>query len=580
MPNPLPLQVLHLALLAALSLCSQSLPGQSTDQQGQQPDPVYTTAHLDGVVVSSLDGKPVPRVLVTSPDRRMAAITDSAGRFSFDFRRAAPQSSASHDLSSWPPNPVTAPASISLRLHVFRPGYVGDDVELHLPAVQPDAPEPPLQLKIVPAASLTGHLDPDAGDLPENLPVQLARKSVFNGTANWGYFTAQVNSRGEFRFANLPPGDFKLLAAAYLPQSKLKEPLPDSIPGFRTAFYPNAQDFDSAGILHLGPGEATRADLVYRGATFYNVVIPVTGLPDGKGFAADLLPDLPGVSITRDSQRHAAQGYLPNGDFDLRLTSADVSDSKGDFPTSSIASAHLQIDGKPIRTLPIAFHPAFDVPVEVRVEFTSGPVPQPDPQHPTPPGLAAASRLKGAGLGPRTHLLPSGATEIQNISEGLYRVFAESSIGGYVASLTSGTTDLLREPLRVLPGVAPRPIEIVLRDDAGSINARLARAANLLPQATSEQPVFILAIPLDHPMAQTVNLDVQRDFIQIPNLAPGRYLLLASHQQMGRSLSLTTGIEYFNEEVVHDLLNKGAVVTLSPGQTVDVEIPLLPEDAN
>lgn len=575
------------ALLAVLCLTIPTLPAQFQSQQSvgglsnepDAPEPVYTTTHLDGVVVSSLDGKPVPRVLVTSPDRRMAAITDSGGRFSFDLRRAVPQTST-QTFSSFPFTPAAAPTLMSIRFHVSRPGYIGNDIALRVAAIQPDTPEPLLQLKIVPSATLTGHLDPDAGDLPTDASVMLARKNVYNGTATWGFFNARVNSHGEFRFANLPPGDFKLFAPAYDPQFQLHQPLPDSIPGFRAAYYPNAANFDSAAIIHLGPGESARADLSYRSTNFYNVTVPITGLPDGKGFFVTMLGDVPGFpSASLNHSGDIAQGYLPNGDFNLQFTSEENSTRENQFPIASVASVHLQIDGKPVRTQPVAFHPAFEVPIEVRLEFTNGPPPQADPQHPNPFAMVNLEPIGTVGLRAIARMTP-GPSVARNLSEGTFRVSADSYVGGYVASFTSGTTDLLREPLRVLPGVPPRPIEITIRDDSASINARLAPSANLLPQATNDQPVFILGIPLDRPQAQAINFAVQLDNFSMDNLAPGRYLILASHHQMTMSMQPTQGIEYRDEDVVRDLMSKGATITLSPGQKTDLEIPLMPEDSN
>jgi hypothetical protein len=585
---PVPRLFRQLALVAALCVCSLSLPAQFQSQQSagglsdapDAPEPIYTTAHLDGVVVSSLDGKPVPRVLVTSPDQRMAAITDYSGRFSFDLRRAVPQSAA-HVFASYPPDPVTVATTMPIRFHVFRPGYVGDDVTVRVPANLPDTPEPTLRLKIVPSATLTGHLDPDSGDLPPDATVMLVVKSVSNGSAIWGYRNAQVNSRGEFRFADLPPGDVKLFAPAYNQQFKQTEPLPDSIPGFRAAYYPNASSFDAAGVIHLGPGETTREDLVYRSATFYNVVIPVTGLPEGKVFNVTMLDGVPGfASVSLSRNGNTAQGYLPNGDFDIQLTSAEGSTRENQHPIASIASAHLQIDGKPVRTQPVAFHEAFQAPIEIRFEAISGPPPLVDPQHPQPLAMVGFEPIGTVGLRPVGVGMSTQSSVARNLSEGLFRVTADTMSFGYVSSITSGSTDLLREPLRILPGVAPRPIEITIRDDSASIDARLAPAANLLPQATSDQPVSILCIPLDHPQAQAHGVATPQDEFAIKGLAPGRYLILASHQDLSMNTERTPSIEYRNPDVLRDLIPKGAVVTLSSGQQASVQVPLMPEDAN
>jgi hypothetical protein len=67
-------------------LRAQPQSGVTYINPGQQPQtaPQYThtTEHLNAVVVSSTDGKPVARVLVTSADRRLAVMTDFEGKVS------------------------------------------------------------------------------------------------------------------------------------------------------------------------------------------------------------------------------------------------------------------------------------------------------------------------------------------------------------------------------------------------------------------------------------------------------------------------------------------------------------------
>jgi hypothetical protein len=515
-------------------------------------------------------------VLVTSPDGHMAAITDSEGRFSFDLRRIDPQT-ATQAFSSYPFTPAAAAATIPVQFSLRKPGYIGNNVTVHVAAAPSATPEPALQLKIVPAAVLTGHLEPESGDLPANTNVMLEPKVVLGGIAHWGFLTAQVNSHGDFRFGHLPPGDFKLVAPASVPQNQLKQPLPNLIHGFRPSFYPNATSFDSAGVIHLGPGESAYASLTYRNANFYNVTIPVTGLADNRAFYAVLLPDGPGLALSHAG--NTAQGYLPSGSYDVQLRSDEPGTSPARIPTVSIASAHLQVDNKPVRTDPVALHPAFEVPVEVRAEFANTTPPQTDPHNPSPLAWVSLQPVVPAGLNPMVQNLPGG-TVIQNLSEGLFRVEISSAVVGYVASATSGTTDLLREPLRVIPGVPPRPIEVTLRDDSATLNARLAPAANMLPQASDDQPVYILCIPLDRPEAQAFNYTITRDDFSIPNLAPGRYLILATHQQLNQPAQPGLAIEYRNEEAIPSLIPKGVTVTLSPNQKADIEVPLMPEDAN
>ncbi|HEY4381164.1 MAG TPA: carboxypeptidase-like regulatory domain-containing protein [Acidobacteriaceae bacterium] len=581
--NPPVFRCSSLVRLAAFCLCSLPLTAQAPNQP-DTPDISGVTEHLNAVVVSSLDGRPVPRALVTSSDTHMAALTDSEGRFSFDIRRPGPQT-APHVFSSWPPDPVAVPTIATLEFSLRKPGYVTNQVSVRLPAVQPGDSEPTLQLKIVPAAVLTGHLDPDAGDLPPGTVVQFERKVVFNGVANWGYSDTQVNSRGEFRFSNLAPGDYKLAAPAYIPQSSRGDPSPDSVHGFRASFYPNADSIDSAGLIHLGPGETATANLTYHSATFYKVTIPVAGLPGDRGFYVNLLPEVQGLYLNPNQKDLTASGYLPSGDYTVAMRSAEIISQQNQFPATSTASVHLQVANRALRTEPAAFHPSLEIPVEVRREFTSDKKDLPPPrdgQRPTPEVWVGILSDTRGGLQPIAQN-SQATTTIRNLSEGLFHIDVNSSVGGYVASVTSGTTDLLREPLRVVAGVAPRPIEITLRDDAALLNARVAPRSDQLPQATMDHPVYVLCLPLDRPEAEPINFATQSDQFPMASLPlpPGRYLLLAAHRQLLVGTPQTNAIEYRNPEVVRDLIPKGATITLSPNQKADIEIPVMPdEDAN
>jgi hypothetical protein len=559
---------LQIALATAVCLCA--IPACAQPQSTyNSPDTNYTTTRLNAVVVNSTDGKPVPRVLVTSPDRRMAAMTDSEGRFSFDLRRAGSQAE-SHVFSSFPPTPTPAVTTIPIQFQVRRPGYISDSVILHLPAIPPAEPEPTLQLKIVPAAVLTGHLYPDAGDLPANLSVQLRRKQIQNGVATWApASTAPVNSRGEFRFADLRPSDYKLVAPASGSFPVLTQPPPDSIRGFRPAFYPNTSSIESAAPIHITAGETAIANLSLHSATFYSVTVPIANL-NAAGFSVNLLNDLPGLYIIGDQQ--SAHGYLPNGDYDLRFFSQANATPSTPFPVQSTASMHVHVEGKAIRTEPAAFHPTFELPIFVRRDYTSN-APRPDPRSPSLTVVIQA--LQQSSINPMVPMNGAGddGLRIENLSEGLFRIFALPQLG-YVASATSGTTDLLREPLQILPGVIPRPIEIVLRDDSASLTAHLASDPTQ-PQNLGEQPVvIILCIPLDRPQVQPLVFAAQQNQIHMASLPPGRYLILASHSQSVQN------IEYSNEEVVRALIPKGATVTLSANQKADIEVPLMPDGAN
>ena len=65
----------------------------------------------------------------------------------------------------------------------------------------------------------------------------------------------------------------------------------------------------------------------------------------------------------------------------------------------------------------------------------------------------------------------------------------------------------------------------------------------------------------------------------IPNLAPGRYLVLATTNSMTNNNPMMN-IEYANEDILRSYQSKGTVVTLTPGQKTDIQVPMLPEEEN
>ncbi len=512
--------------LAALCLAPAPLQAQAPPQYvlgGNQPpdnnpQPDYATDHYTAVVVSLLDGKPVPRVLVTSGDRRFAALTDYQGRISFDYRRIVQSTTdprkAIPGLFGF--GLYGGPQTMPIQFQIRKPGYVSNMVVLYLPAVPPDTPQPPLQLKIVPAGIIIGHVDPDNDAAPVPLQVQLYRKSIQNGIATWNTAAgAAVKPSGEFRFPDLQPGDYKLGTAAWTSPAPQRPPL-DSVPGLKPSFYPDAATLDSAGILHVGPAETVTARLVPHAATFYHVTIPIAGADEAAGASVMLLSDSTGLNISFNSQDHALEGYLPTGSY-----TADVITFTRNPPSSAHPARRTR--ACPARAQPAPRTPPLPSPTSRSAALRS--TVRPSPHHPppispststansptrTPPGLTtsesslrsrpgagqvqrmpavsvflqplASNRGSSANLAPVLPGDPDDNLKLQNVTEGVYHVNVQSMQGGYVASATCGTTDLLRDPLTVGASGSAFPIVVTLRDDAASVTG------SILPELYRRHP--------------------------------------------------------------------------------------------
>jgi hypothetical protein len=570
-----------LSLLVALCLCAgpldaqiSTLPiqfSQGQPQSADTPNLPTTTERIAGVVVSSVDGAPIPRALVTSTDQRFAAFTDSQGRFSCDLRRTAPAGSG----QTFPIAPT--PSNIFIAFAVRKPGFVNATLSFALPAVQPDSPEPPLTLKLVPTGVITGHVYPESGDLPESLNIQLLRKQVSNGRATWfPANNARPDSRGEFRLANLDPGEYKLFIPARITDNDSSTAPAAAHAGILPVYYSNAATEDAATVIQVGAGTSVALDLRLHAGRFYDVTIPLAGPPAKVPLRVIPLNAPPGLNVQQSGQSFV--DHLPDGTYDLLLYSMEPGSPNDPNPKISDALVKVEVHGKAVRTPPVSLHPIPDIPIVIRREFTSG-----QPQPATPPNqpsvLLFLQNLRQDLGQPAPNLKPNTGDEglaLVGATPGVYTVGVLARLGGaaYVASATSGTTDLLHEPFQVLANSDPRPIEITLRDDFASIDASII-VDPAMPPASTALPAMLFCIPLDRPQAMPGFAAAQQNQASVQNLAPGRYLLLA-----GFGAQRFSSLEYTNPDVLKGLMQKGTVVTLAPNEKATVQVPLLPEGDN
>ena len=178
---------------------------------------------LRGTVVNSLTHEPIGRALVYSPDNRYAAMTDSQGRFEFKFARAerAPTGgfAATSNLSSLQSYPrqydaTNRPFMLMARKTGFLPDNDGQQ-GFPLSATQQE-----LTIPLVPEALIIGHILRPESDGSNRIQVELFRRQVREGREHWDSVgTVMSRSDGEFRFAELPAGSYKLVTHELLDRS-------------------------------------------------------------------------------------------------------------------------------------------------------------------------------------------------------------------------------------------------------------------------------------------------------------------------------------------------------------------------
>ena len=153
-----------------------------------------------------------------------------------------------------------------------------------------------------------------------------------------------------------------------------------------------------------------------------------------------------------------------------------------------------------------------------------------------------------------------GSLSISGLTPGSYRVVAHPWGPNCVASVTSGSTDLMRNNFVVTPGTTPEPIDVALNNDCSSLEISTNQQGG---QPASAQFLIVPAGQAAEPQV----LFAGSGKAKVGNLAPGDYQIYA--------FADLNGIEYANPDVLRKY--SGQHVSLSPNDkaiiTVDVNSP-------
>jgi hypothetical protein len=560
-------------------------PAQTTGVQAGPSSPSSPDS-VEGTVLNRVTGEPVARALVYSADRLFATFTDDRGHFEFKFpeketnrppRPSGDDPEALRAYQQWHQR-NSRPQTFSAR----KPGFLSIE-ENWVMSYSSARHITPVLLELEPEGHIIGHIQLLDADGTENGQVQLYLQEFEEGRPSWRRVdTAKIRANGEFRFAELPAGTYKVFT---LEQMERIPPIFNArtqMFGYPPVYFPNSKDFSSAPEIHLAAGATFEANISLARREYYPVKIAVSGAATGNGFSIVVYPQGhpgPGYELGFDPSEEAVRGFLPDGSYTLKLSTRQQQQG-------SSGILNFTVRGGPVEGLSLAMIPNISLVVRVKTDFQLEVSSNEQAQQRGEPrtisrsqvavSLSPVDSFEGA-RGEFANLRSSeenGGT-IANIAPGTYWVRIQTP-AGYAASATWGGTDLLRHPLVVGSDGAGTPIEIVLRDDGAEVSGTVRDPRHDPPPSNESLPppssAIVYFVPERDSEGQFVStrvMDAGRFWLS--HIPPGTYRLLAFESPQ-KELDLLNPVEMRKYE------SKGIVLQLAPKQREELANPILVVD--
>jgi len=559
-------------LLAGTCLCGQESFAQNLSAQNLEAENQSNVVR--GTVVNAVTHEPIGRALVYSPDNRYAMFTDGEGHFEFTLPKAADESGGV-GFSGGVVRHFTSLITLMARKPGFLEGQNGGR------AVEA-SPGSEITIPLIPEALIKGRVSLPAADPVRGINVQLFFRQVQDGSLRWMLKNSVVtNSNGDFRFAELDPGTYRVFTGELLDNDPETTIQGGQLYGFPPVYYPGASNFAGASPIQLTAGQIFQADISLVRQPYYPVRIPVVNaeLNGGLNITVSLQGQRgPGYSLGYNWAKGAIEGSLPNGKYLVEASSFGQNSMNG--------SMNLTVAGTPAEGLTMVLARNNSISVNVKEEFISTDW----PAHGTimtggrtfampklrldfdlrvEPVEEDFEQHRSAGqLRP-----PAGPNDdsmvLEDLAPGRYWLRPQAN-RGYVASATMGGTDLLREPLVVVPG-ANTPIDITLRDDTAELEGMLLGVPTTSPTPGRWSPpgfIYIYCIPLPDSPGRFLEISASPDGkFDYQMVTPGVYHVIAFSSEQ-------PDLPYRDAEAMKVYEAKGQVVRFAAGQKVTLQLPI------
>ncbi len=542
-----------------LSLALLMLLGSLHAQPGRSPEkrPVYK---LEGTVLNAQTGDPIPRALVeTNGFARRAVLTDANGHFVFEH---LPETSIFVSIRKpgfFPPGSkqsYSAAYSASIR-------------------VGPDTPK--LEVRLAPECVISGDVIDSEGEPVENAYIEILRVNFSQGHRALGvvHGTTPTDEDGRFRIAGLAAGSYYVAVKGIFGVRRLlgesaKTPA-QTYPVI--VYYPSAASFPAASPVNLIPGQRIQLHFSLAKVPAFKLSGTVTNLSIFKQATQPAIIDETGQQLFSANRWNGQTGDfafppLPAGTYTLAFGGAD----SRNLYSRSVQTIVLDRDRTDVK---LAMAPGARIPIIVHNETDPQNQNNCSGEYQSPQGekydchawLLNGTLSNVEPYSPQVSSFLEGAKDnpafvFDPVSPGRYIAHIFPATNAYIASVRSGGIDLLREELVVPSGGNVSPIEVVLRDDGGTLKVRVH----------SDTPIDngrILMFPefarLREPVMQMFQSDHDMEY---RNLPPGPYKVMAFDS-----------LDNFNLEdpaFYKKYSSKATQVTLSSHGTSSIVLDVLP----
>jgi hypothetical protein len=443
-------------------------------------------------------------------------------------------------------------------------------------------PDTRVELTMLPEAIVTGRVVDQEGAPVQNLALLLLEREITDeGLYAWhglGATNVRTDADGLFRISKLEPGSYLLLApTAVDPPGDFPPPHPDH--GFSSTYYPGVLDQKEAQPLAIRSGDEIKADLTIRRESLQPITLnylwEFQAEPQPGQFGACESAPAGSVPLVGGpvEQSHSFRFLAPPGEYKLCFAIESPTPTQTGAPRPYYGSATFTVRNQPVTIENVAVQQSTNLSLHVDSQLNSSEMKTDAPPQLQRPSRAVVSfELRGEDgeyyYASWSTDKPAPTSEFKDVLPGRYALRASGNASAYVASLTCGSLNLLREPLVIGPGVPACSIEAVIRDDFASISI------GLTPQAKAQMAVYATTVTdfaliradnsLDLPFSGGVWTSEPKK-AQIP---PGSYIAFLFD---GRNPA------WREPEFQEKLKRLGTPVTLTPGDAKTLLLDFKPE---